>query len=184
MTAVEWLIEELKKVHHPTEAMIMYAKKLEKQQIKDAYWGGLNGSINDYSESKKVGSEIIDIKYGKGAEQYYNETYGSKGSDVMTPENHIGVLSEAVRKETTSSQTEISKEEQKEKIVQIMEADAKDGLYKTEISDEEIRKAAIEYANNVYDQNDFKDEWRGVLNDFIAATKWYREQLKISNQLK
>lgn len=81
MTAVEWLIEELKKVHHPTEAMIMYAKKLEKQQIIDAYWGGLNGSINDYSESKQVGSEIIDIKYGKGADQYYTSTYGSKGSD-------------------------------------------------------------------------------------------------------
>jgi hypothetical protein len=47
-----------------------------------------------------------------------------------------------------------------------------------ELSDKEIRKAAIEYANNVYDKNDFKDEWRGVLNDFIAATKWYREQLK------
>jgi hypothetical protein len=31
-TAVEWLIEELKKVHHPTEAMIMYAKNLEREQ--------------------------------------------------------------------------------------------------------------------------------------------------------
>ena len=31
-TAVEWLIEELKKFHHPTEAMIMYAKKLEREQ--------------------------------------------------------------------------------------------------------------------------------------------------------
>ena len=39
MTAVDWLLEELKKFHHPTEAMIMYAKKLEKQQmeISDEY---------------------------------------------------------------------------------------------------------------------------------------------------
>ena len=42
MTAVEWLLEELKKVHHPTEAMIMYAKKLEEQQIIDAYEQGYN----------------------------------------------------------------------------------------------------------------------------------------------
>jgi len=32
MTAIEWLLEELKKVHHPTEALIMYAKKLEREQ--------------------------------------------------------------------------------------------------------------------------------------------------------
>jgi len=62
MTAVEWLIEELKKVHHPTEAMIMYAKKLEKQQIKDAWFDGYGGSAHSEDE-------------------YYNETYGSKGSD-------------------------------------------------------------------------------------------------------
>jgi len=30
-TAVEWLLSELKKFHHPTEAMIMYAKKLHRQ---------------------------------------------------------------------------------------------------------------------------------------------------------
>ena len=63
MTAVEWLLEELKKVHHPTEAMIMYAKKLEKQQIIDAYKFGLSD------------------EYVIGSDKYYNETYGSKGSD-------------------------------------------------------------------------------------------------------
>ena len=72
------------------------SKEMEKQQIKDAYWGGLNGSINDYSESKQVGSEIIDIKYGKGADQYYNETYGSKGSDETLKENHIVDTNEMV----------------------------------------------------------------------------------------
>lgn len=60
-TAVEWLLQELDKVnYHPTEAMIMYAKKLEKEQIIEAAerWKGT-----------------------KFAEQYYNETYGSKGSE-------------------------------------------------------------------------------------------------------
>ena len=59
-TAVMWLLQELKKVnYHPTEAMIMYAKKLEKQQIIDAY---SNNGWNDEDERAD-------------AEQYYNETY-------------------------------------------------------------------------------------------------------------
>ncbi len=63
MTAVNWLLEELKKVHYPTEAMIMYAKKLEKEQLADAWYAGdEDGPIHDF-------------------EDYYNETYGSKGSD-------------------------------------------------------------------------------------------------------
>jgi len=37
----------------------------EKEQIIEAYWGGLNGKLNVYSESDK---EFI---YGKGAEIYY-----------------------------------------------------------------------------------------------------------------
>ena len=69
MTAVEWLIEELKKVHHPTEAMIMYAKKLEKQQIIDAYQSG-DGDAYNLDATKEWG------------EEYYNETYGSKGSET------------------------------------------------------------------------------------------------------
>jgi len=87
MTAVNWLIEELKKVHHPTEAMIMYAKKLEKQQIIDAYQSG-DGDAYNLEQT-----EIF-------AKQYYNETYGSKGSD-----DHIVDTNEMV-----SSQTEISDE--------------------------------------------------------------------------
>ena len=46
------------------------AKEMEKEQIIDAYWGGLNGAINDYSDNK--------IKFGGGAEQYYNETFKSE----------------------------------------------------------------------------------------------------------
>ena len=76
-TAVEWLEKELKDRYFliNSEPLFETAKQIEKEQIIDAYWGGLNGSINDYSESKQVGSEIININYGKGAEQYYNKTY-------------------------------------------------------------------------------------------------------------
>ena len=96
MTSVEWLVEELKKVHHPTEAMIMYAKKLEKQQIIDAF------GVGCHLESKRL------IGYHDVAEQHYNETYGSKGSDEeKTNSQRFDEFMQLV----TSSQTEISDEE-------------------------------------------------------------------------
>ena len=73
MTAVEWLIEELKKVHHPTEAMIMYANKMFEQQIEDAH-----------IEGQRVFDKHPHTQWTNDqAEQYYNETYGSKGSDEI-----------------------------------------------------------------------------------------------------
>ena len=47
-----------------------------------------------------------------------------------------------------------------------------------EISDEEIEKAAIKYADNEFDKTIEKDEWLAVKIDFMEACKWYREQLK------
>lgn len=93
-TALEQLIERIdsaivlnKESDHPLaiERGMIYnlirdhAKQLleeEKMQIINAYWAGLNGSINDYSESKTVGSELVNIKAGEGADNYYKETYG------------------------------------------------------------------------------------------------------------
>lgn len=49
--------------------------KKNKEEIIDAYWGGLNGSMNDWSEAKTAGSEIRGIKAGKGAEQYFREKF-------------------------------------------------------------------------------------------------------------
>ena len=51
-TAVMWLLQELKKVnYHPTEAMIMYAKKLEKQQMADAFYAPANeAESNNFDE--------------------------------------------------------------------------------------------------------------------------------------
>jgi hypothetical protein len=188
MTAVEWLIEELKKVHHPTEAMIMYAKKLEKQQIIDAY-----------SEGDKDG--YPDGSYITG-EEYYTSTYGSKGSDDTTLEQIDQ------NNPVTRGSTALLKKEQKKLITEIMNEDAKDGLYDTssqtelsnkswegcdgcteqdeimykngyvkgynaaiselpkEPSDEEIEKAAAHHEPVV------------TRRAWISACKWYREQLK------
>ena len=69
MTAVEWLLQELNKVnHHPTEAMIMYAKKLEKQQIIDAFDEGK-------SDGYKTAREWDEMVIFSNSEQYYNETF-------------------------------------------------------------------------------------------------------------
>lgn len=86
-TAVEWLIQELKKTgvgknlleQEYNKNITKQAKMLEKQQIIDAY---NNGDL-------------------RSADLYYDETYGSKGSD-----DHIADTNEMV-----SSQTEISDEE-------------------------------------------------------------------------
>jgi len=50
MTSIEWLLSELEKVnYHPTEAMVMYAKKLEKEQLSDAWYAGdEDGPIHDF----------------------------------------------------------------------------------------------------------------------------------------
>ena len=153
-TTVDWLYEQIKftnKEAYNDELFEQFqqAKEMEKQQIIDAFDEGK-------SDGYKTAREWDEMVIFSNSDHYYNETYGSKGSD-----DHIVDTNEMVEK--SDKPFLIHGEHQ----IQMLE-----------LSDEEIRKAAIEYANNVYDKNDFKDEWRGVLNDFIAATKWYREQLK------
>ena len=63
MTAVEWLVDELilqNKLLYKDYKCIEKALAMEKEQIIDAYAQGF------------IESERMD----KGAEQYYNETYG------------------------------------------------------------------------------------------------------------
>lgn len=150
MTAVNWLLQELEKVnYHSTEAMIMYAKKLEKQQIIDAYKKGFSEGVcfGAASEYKYITSE-----------QYYNETYRS------------------------------NKEEQKKLITEIMNEDAKDGLYGSkgsddhivdtnemvEISDEEIEAQALTFAKEESYGELNTDLWKG----YVFGAKRIREQLK------
>jgi hypothetical protein len=47
--------------------------KNEQKQIEDAYWAGLNGAINDYSECKKFGDKNTIV--GGGATKYYKTTF-------------------------------------------------------------------------------------------------------------
>lgn len=88
MTAVDYLIEQLQAPCRGIPSHIIeQAKKMEKQQI-------INAHISGYDSS------------GESAEDYYQYYYGSKGSD----ETKV-VEFDHLKKEITSSQTEISDEE-------------------------------------------------------------------------
>jgi len=43
------------------------------EDMLKAYWGGIEGSMNDYSETTRVGSELIGIKGGGGAKQWLEQ---------------------------------------------------------------------------------------------------------------
>lgn len=59
-TAVEWFEQQLDELDIEIPYSIFeQAKEMEKQQIIDAYFGGLNGFL----------------KEGRGAESYYDETF-------------------------------------------------------------------------------------------------------------
>ena len=105
-TAVDYLIKEVSAIlgQLKTEPMqdlllvdaINKAKEMEKQQIIDAF------GVGCHLESKRL------IGYHDVAEQHYNETYGSKGSDEeKTNSQRFDEFMQLV----TSSQTEISDEE-------------------------------------------------------------------------
>ena len=187
MTAVEWLIEELKKVHHPTEAMIMYAKKLEKQQIIDAWWNGHDTRDNSL------------IHPSEDCNGYYNETYGSKGSD----ETKV-VEFDHLKKEVTSSQTEISEHRFTEKDIRFaymqgynrgvdgnsnhmesyIEHLKSTKSSQTEISDEEMMYSEddvcnfVEWMNLHYRALEHTISLKDVNGTKELLQKWYREQLK------
>lgn len=58
MSSIEWLLSELEKVnYHPTEAMIMYAKKLHKKEMKESWQDGFRFdskyiNFEEYYQSK------------------------------------------------------------------------------------------------------------------------------------
>ena len=68
MTSIEWLISELEKVHyHPTEAMIMYAKQLHRQE---------------HSKTWDESMRNLDVRGGNivrawdDFDEHYAQTYG------------------------------------------------------------------------------------------------------------
>ena len=89
-TAIEFLFEEMNRIRLEDESgnigVIEFfqlqqnayekAKEIEKKEIIDAYWGGLNYSINnDCSVTKIISDELKGIKIEDVAELYYNKTY-------------------------------------------------------------------------------------------------------------
>lgn len=74
-TSIEWLVQEIGKFNNgqPTEAMIMYAKKLHKKELGNAWDAAL------IENSKRGGNEVRTFDY---FDDYYDETYGNKGSTV------------------------------------------------------------------------------------------------------
>ena len=160
MTSIEWFLSELEKVnYHPTEAMIMYAKKLERQ------------------EHSKTWDEALRIFEARGHnfvrawedfDEWY-ETFVSKGSDERIVD-------------TNKTITEISDEswEGCDGCTEQDEIMYKNGYVKgynaaiselpKEISDEKIEKAARDYDNG--------DIYGPPLVNFEQGAFWYREQLK------
>jgi len=72
VTAIEWFFNELQNMQYfiGNDMLEAYkqAKQIEKQQIIDAYDAGLfDGTMDDVNDRMH--------------KQYYNETYGSKGSE-------------------------------------------------------------------------------------------------------
>jgi len=69
-TAVEWLVEQLKRIGFSTNNLIEFeneviiAKEMEKQQIEEAY----------------VDGQTISNGY-EGASDYYNQEYGGDNAD-------------------------------------------------------------------------------------------------------
>jgi hypothetical protein len=102
MTSIEWLVNEIKSFGIDTKFInngIEQAKEMHKLEIIDARDNMQKSCIE---LANKINPHLFEFNK-KDAEQYYNETYGSKGSDEHHEDNLVEIV--------TSSQTEISDEE-------------------------------------------------------------------------
>lgn len=105
-TAVQYLIESLQSGdfsaynrHHIKKVMDM-----EREQILNAYWAGLHGSINDYSKAvinEKTGimSGIIE---GGAAERYYQQAMSVRGYVITRETEGVKYYSMRDRKSWTN----------------------------------------------------------------------------------
>ena len=186
-TAVEWLIKEIEEKHNFRFgnfywAEIQQAKEIEKQQIIDAF----KASDDMIIETK----EYIRL-INEDAEQYYNETYGSNGSDELGQslewdgevtqgiDNHVPDVRKMVEDDNYLTPVDWLMDRIKWINRETYDYLIKEGQYdrakrmenptssQTEISDEEIEKhLSMKGHPLTYD------------NGFIDGAKWYREQLK------
>jgi hypothetical protein len=173
MTSIEWLINAMENPNKNInwQDTKQQAKEMHKQEIIDAYdKGEFNDGIKEF------------------AEQYYKETFVSKGSD-----DHISDISKMVEDKSLISNIDYWektlkywKEEKELSIlgstyysnccarIGILEdifkcIESIQQLPQQEISDEEIEKGA----------EDWQEFRQGAgKQSFEAGAKWYREQLK------
>ena len=223
-TAVEFLKQNLPSLflddsgHYAN--LFEQAKEMEKQQMKDVLF------------------EKVLRPFQFNFEQYYNETYGSKigtslewngevtqgskeSNEYPTLEGTINLCNDIIKKKTgkmteeewqaverAQTSTPIDKEEQKGILVELMELDSKDGLYRaspqSEISDEDEYNVDeyVEGTNEdglldemleqpmrfhcvpkeISDEEIEKEANKYIVNAYIyyfqEGAKWYREQLK------
>ena len=115
----------------------------------------------DIEQAKEMHKQEIIDAYNNGdlrsADLYYQETFVSKGSD-----EHISDISKMVEFP------------QQEKTLSDKWKEYQDWLNEIpEISDEEIKKGAIDYLIHI------KEEFTDLaITSFITGCVWYREQLK------
>jgi len=146
MTSIEWLLEQLKDYDfllslHQYD--IEKAKEMHKVEIIDAHLDG---------------QSLVSCK-DEYAEQYYQETFGSKESDAKDVVlGYISLDAQMLDSQLPQTTSDKWKEYQ-------------DWLNEPpEISDEEIEKAARDYDNG--------DIYGPPLVNFEQGAFWYREQLK------
>jgi hypothetical protein len=152
MTSIEWLEKELlkngyvNKGYHSQDSLnhlenlFIQSKEMHEKELFE-YW---NGGINSTEEG------------GKSFEQYYQETFDSKGSDAKDVVLGYKTSLDAQMLDSQLPQTTSDKwKEYQDWLNEI-----------PEISDEEIQKKAeeFEFTNGIY--------------GFKQAIRWYREQLK------
>jgi len=122
------------------------AKDRHKQEIIDAY-----------SQCGRDNFEHIKV-INRSATEYYQETFGSKGSGATKEEPKQETLEEAANIDFSLFKKGVFKWQQEQQLPQ------------QEISDEEIEKAALDYDNGVI--------YGPPLVHFEQGAFWYREQLK------
>ena len=164
MTSIEWLWEQIDgiipyqdiKTSQLFNGVLEQAKEMEKQQIIDAYQSG-DGDAYNLDDTKQWG------------EEYYNETYGSKGSDNSPKE--IKKDSFGKIRFTEEEWAELNNASKGSDGHELDDDIPPTSQYfptssQTEISDEEIEKEAELY------------QFTDGVNSFKFAIQWYKEQLK------
>jgi len=162
MTSIEFLkAEYIKRGDSLPSGVFQEAKEMHKKEIMEAWEDG------------------IDSFSTRSAEQYYQETFGSKKKIKFTEEEwaELNNGSKKSHEIIKLPQQEISDK----KTLSEKYKEYKDWLNEIpQISDEEIDNAVVEKYENVGDEKLFpnhtdKDIW---MNGFYEGAIWYREQLK------